>query len=123
MKPLLEVKNLCAYFFMRSSTLKAVDGVSFEIQPGEIVGLVGESGCGKTTAIQCILRLLPSPGRIVEGEIHFDDKDLLALSPEEMRPCGSNSMPPTPNWTWHICLRCSLNMRIDFACGEERTDP
>ena len=85
MKPLLEVKNLCAYFFMRSSTLKAVDGVSFEIQPGEIVGLVGESGCGKTTAIQCILRLLPSPGRIVEGEIHFDDKDLLALSPEEMR--------------------------------------
>jgi len=85
MEPLLEVRNLCAYFFMGSSTLKAVDGVSFKIQPGQIVGLVGESGCGKTTAIQCILRLLPSPGRIVEGEIHFGGKDLLTLSPEEMR--------------------------------------
>jgi oligopeptide/dipeptide ABC transporter ATP-binding protein len=85
MEPLLEVKNLCAYFFMRSGTLKAVDGVSFEIQPGEIVGLAGESGCGKTTAVKCVLRLLPPPGRIVEGEIYFDDKDLLSLSPEEMR--------------------------------------
>ena len=85
MEPLLEVKNLCAYFFMGSSILKAVDGVSFEIQPGQIVGLVGESGCGKTTATQCILRLLPSPGRIVEGQVRFGDKDLLTLSPEEMR--------------------------------------
>lgn len=85
MKPLLEVKNLRAYFFMRSGTLRAVDGVSFEIQPGEIVGLAGESGCGKTVTTRCILRLLPPPGRIVEGEIRFDDKDLLSLSPEEMR--------------------------------------
>ncbi len=85
MKPLLEVENLRAHFFMPSGVLKAADGVSFQIQPGEIVALAGESGSGKSVTTQCIMRLLPSPGRIVEGAIRFKGEDLLSLSPEEMR--------------------------------------
>jgi len=85
MKPLLEVNNLCAYFFMPSGILKATDGVSFQIQPGEIVALAGESGSGKSVTTQCIMRLLPSPGRIVEGAIRLKGKDLLSLSSGEMR--------------------------------------
>ena len=83
--PLLEIKDLRAYFFLRDATVKAVDGVSFSIQPGEIVGLAGESGCGKSVATQCILRLLPAPGRIVSGDILLDGESLLALPREEMR--------------------------------------
>jgi len=85
MQPLLEVEDLRAHFFMRDAVVKAVDGVSFEIQPGEIVGLAGESGCGKTVTTQCILRVLPVPGRIVSGDIRLKRQSLLALSKEEMR--------------------------------------
>lgn len=85
MQPLLEIEDLRAYFFMRDTTIKAVDGVSFEIQRGEIVGLAGESGCGKTVTTQCILRVLPVPGRIVSGDIRLKGQSLLALSREEMR--------------------------------------
>lgn len=85
MKPLLEVKNLKVHFFMETGVLKAVNGVSFEIQPGEIVGLAGESGCGKSVTMKCLLRLLPAPGRIMAGEIWFDGRDLFSLSQEEMR--------------------------------------
>jgi peptide/nickel transport system ATP-binding protein/oligopeptide transport system ATP-binding protein len=82
---LLEVNDLRAYFFLRDATLKAVDGVSFRIEPGEIVGLAGESGCGKSVTTQCILRLLPVPGKIVSGDILLDGESLLALPREEMR--------------------------------------
>jgi len=91
-EPLLQVKNLHAYFFMETGVLKAVDGVSFEVQPGEIVGLAGESGCGKSVTMKCLLRLLPHPGRIVEGEIRFDGQDLLSLSPGEMRQVRGKHM-------------------------------
>ena len=92
MNPLLQVKDLHAYFYMESGVLKAVDGVSFDVQAGEIVGLAGESGCGKSVTMKCLLRLLPSPGRIVKGEIYFDGKDLLTLSPEEMRQIRGQHM-------------------------------
>jgi oligopeptide/dipeptide ABC transporter ATP-binding protein len=85
MSSLLEVSDLKAYFFTRDSVIRAVDGVSFAVRPSEIVGLAGESGCGKSVTTQCILRLLPSPGRIVQGEIRFQGEDLLRKSPEEMR--------------------------------------
>ena len=85
MGPLLEIKDLRAYFFLRDAVVKAVDGVTFSIQPGEIVGLAGESGCGKSVTTQCILRLLPVPGRIVSGDILLDGESLLSLPREEMR--------------------------------------
>ncbi len=83
-KPLLEVKNLKTYFFTEEGVVKAVDGVDFEVYPGEVLGLVGESGCGKSQTSFSIMRLIDPPGRVVDGEIIFDDRDLLKISREEM---------------------------------------
>ena len=68
---LLSVRNLQTHFFSREGTVKAVDGVSFDVQPGEILGIAGESGCGKSVTSQSILRILPRNGRIVNGQILF----------------------------------------------------
>jgi peptide/nickel transport system ATP-binding protein len=84
--PLLEVENLRTHFFTRDGVVRAVDGVSFSVAPGETVALVGESGCGKSVTALSILRLITSPpGRIVGGRITSEGRDLLSLSEEEMR--------------------------------------
>ena len=86
MTKLLEVKNLTTQFFTTSGVVQAVDNVSFDIDEGETVAVVGESGCGKSVSALSILRLIPwPPGKIVGGSIHFGGKDLLALSDEEIR--------------------------------------
>src|SRR5690242_8911038 len=82
---LLEVRNLQTHFPTRSGLVRAVDGVSFHLDRGELLGLVGESGCGKSMTALSIMRLIAPPGRIVNGEILFDGKDLLKLSNSEMR--------------------------------------
>jgi oligopeptide transport system ATP-binding protein len=83
---LLSVQNLRTYFDTRDGTVKAVDGVSLEIRPGETLGLVGESGCGKSVTAMSIMRLVPHPpGRTASGEIWFDGRDLLKVSNEQMR--------------------------------------
>ncbi len=82
---ILDVKDLKTYFFIAEGAVKAVDGVSFKMARGEALGLVGESGCGKSTAAHSILRLVRPPGRIVEGEILFDGENLLEKSEGEMR--------------------------------------
>ena len=82
--PLLEVKGLKTYFFTRDGTVQAVDDVSFHVNRGEVLGLVGESGCGKSVTSLSILRLVPYPGRLVGGEIWFGGRDLLALDLDEM---------------------------------------
>ena len=76
-QPLLEVQNLKTYFFTSDGVVKAVDGVDFEVYPGEILGLVGESGCGKSVTSFSILQLVDQPGKIVDGKIIFEDIDLL----------------------------------------------
>lgn len=81
----LQVKNLKTYFFTENGVVKAVDGVDFEIYQGETLGLVGESGCGKSITAFSILRLLDYPGKTVEGEIIFKGKDLLKRSDSDMR--------------------------------------
>jgi oligopeptide/dipeptide ABC transporter ATP-binding protein len=70
-QPLLSVKNLKTYFNTREGLVKAVDGVTFDVHPGQTVGIVGESGCGKSITTRSILRIVKSPGRIVDGEILF----------------------------------------------------
>ena len=84
--PLLQIKGLKTWFHTEAGTAKAVDGVSFDIMPGEVVGLVGESGSGKSVTALSILRLIPDPpGKIVEGSILFKGQDLLKLSWEDIR--------------------------------------
>jgi len=85
-EPLLEVRGLKTYFDTRRGPVKAVDGISYDIMPGEIVALVGESGCGKTVGALSLLRLIPEPpGRVWAGEAIFEGKDLLKMTTDEMR--------------------------------------
>jgi oligopeptide/dipeptide ABC transporter ATP-binding protein len=81
---LLEVKNLKTYFFTEDGVVKAVDGVDLTVKPGEVLGLVGESGCGKSVTSLSIMRLIGIPGKIVEGEVLFEGRNLLTLSESEM---------------------------------------
>src|SRR5207245_10962103 len=83
--PILQVKDLKTQFFTDDGVVKAVNGVSFDLYPGETLGIVGESGCGKSVTALSILRLVQEPGRIVNGQILFKGDDLLELSNEEMR--------------------------------------
>ncbi len=85
MSHLLEVKNLQTHFPTRGGLVKAVNGVSFHLDAGELLGLVGESGCGKSITALSIMRLIAAPGKIVGGELTFDGKNLLKLSDAEMR--------------------------------------
>src|SRR5438552_18517971 len=83
---LLEVKNLRTYFELEEGTVKAVDGISFEVRRGETLGIVGESGSGKSVTNLSIIRLIPTPpGKIVSGEIMFEGRNLLQLGQEELR--------------------------------------
>ena len=82
---MLEVRGLRTSFATRDGSVKAVDGIDFHVDRGEIMGLVGESGCGKSVTSLSIMRLVAKPGRIDAGEILFDGQDLLTLSSEEMR--------------------------------------
>ncbi len=82
--PLLEVKGLKTYFFTREGVVRAVDDVSFHVDRGEVLGLVGESGCGKSVTSLSLLRLVPYPGRLVEGEVRFGGRDLLTIDLDDM---------------------------------------
>ena len=83
---LLTVENLKSHFFLASGTVKAVDGVSFTLDKGEVLGIVGESGCGKSVTASSIIRLLPPKvGRIVDGSIRFEDRDVLSFSQKQLR--------------------------------------
>jgi len=86
MQELLNVKNLKTHFFTHEGTVKAVDGVSFSLHRGDTLGIVGESGCGKSVTALSIMRLIADPpGKIVAGGIHFNGTDLLALDEKQMR--------------------------------------
>jgi oligopeptide/dipeptide ABC transporter ATP-binding protein len=84
-RPLLEVRGLRTSFHTRDGVVKAVDGIDFHVDRGEVLGLVGESGCGKSVTSLSILRLVAKPGRIEAGEILFDGRNLLTFGTDEMR--------------------------------------
>ena len=86
MAKILEIENLQTYFFTSAGTVRAVDGITYSVDQGETVAIVGESGCGKSVSALSILRLIPDPpGRVVGGSIHFMGLDILALSDAEIR--------------------------------------
>ena len=81
----LNVRNLRTHFYTSAGVVKSVDGVSFQLEKGKTLGLVGESGCGKSVTAMSILRLIDPPGRIVAGEVLLNGVDLLQLTAREMR--------------------------------------
>ncbi|RKL61459.1 ABC transporter ATP-binding protein [Thermoanaerobacteraceae bacterium SP2] len=90
---LIDIKNLKTYFYMDEGVVPAVDGVSFKINKGKTLGLVGESGCGKSVTALSILKLIPSPpGRIVEGKIIFEGQDLVKKNADEMCAIRGNDI-------------------------------
>ncbi len=89
-KPLLEVKGLKTYFYTEDGVVRAVDGVNFEVYPGEVLGIVGESGCGKSVTSLSIMRLISKPGRVDAGEILLDGANLLNFSEDEMTKVRGN---------------------------------
>jgi oligopeptide transport system ATP-binding protein len=92
-EPLLRVNDLKTYFYIEEGVVKAVDGVSFDVEPGEILGLVGESGCGKTVSALSILRLIPfPPGKIVSGSVLFDGEDLVRMDEDGIRHVRGNKI-------------------------------
>jgi len=91
-KTLLQVKNLRTYFSINKDIIKAVDGVDLKVNQGDVLGLVGESGCGKTVTSLSIMRLIENPGKIIDGEIFFDGQNLLELSESDMVKVRGNQI-------------------------------
>ncbi|HCX79600.1 MAG TPA: peptide ABC transporter ATP-binding protein, partial [Firmicutes bacterium] len=92
MTVLLTVKDLKTYFHTAKGIIPAVDGVDFSVSQGETLGLVGESGCGKSVTALSIMGLVPSPPGEIRGQILFDNQDVLSLSEREMRRLRGNEM-------------------------------
>ena len=84
-EPILRVADLTMHYQTRQGEVKAVDGVSFDLMPGQILGLVGESGCGKTSVAMSLMRLLPDNARLIRGQIFIGGQDLLAMTEDEVR--------------------------------------
>ncbi|MBW2623496.1 MAG: ABC transporter ATP-binding protein [Deltaproteobacteria bacterium] len=120
---ILEVKGLKTYFYTRDGELKAVDDLSFHVNRGESVGLVGESACGKSVSALSVMRLIPyPPGIIVGGEIIFDDRDLLQVSEEEMRDIRGNKIAmifqePTTSLNPVLNIRRQLSESLELHRG------
>ncbi|MEC9140807.1 MAG: ABC transporter ATP-binding protein [Chloroflexota bacterium] len=131
MNTLLRVKDLRTYFTTRDGVVKAVDGVTYDIQEGETIGLVGESGCGKSVSALSILRLITDPpGRIIGGSVEFEGRDLLRLNDAEMRGVRGNRIamvfqePMTslnPVLTIGRQLTEGLELHLQMSKGEARS--
>ncbi|HJU15218.1 MAG TPA: ABC transporter ATP-binding protein [Stellaceae bacterium] len=130
--PLLEVADLKTWFFTRDGIVRAVDGVSFDVLPGEVLAIVGESGCGKSVTALSILRLIAQPpGRIVSGAIRFGGRNLLDLSESAMRAVRGNdismifqepmtSLNPVLTVGRQIAESLILHQRLDRRAAMER---
>ncbi|MBN2372990.1 ABC transporter ATP-binding protein [bacterium] len=133
MKYLLAVEDLHTFFFTSDGVVKAVNGVDLKIKKGETLGLVGESGCGKTVLSLSIMRLVPNPpGRIMSGRITFNGRDLLGLDPDEMRDIRGNetsmifqepmtSLNPVFTVGEQIAEAIRLHQRVDHKKAVQRS--
>jgi oligopeptide transport system ATP-binding protein len=131
--PLLEVKDLKTYFFTEDGVVKAVDGISYHINAGETIGIVGESGCGKSVNALSIMRLIPNPpGRIIGGEVIFEGVDLLKLNDEEIRKVRGGkiamifqepmtSLNPVLTIGCQISEALELHLQMDRIAAQKRT--
>ena len=130
MAKVLEIDDLATHFFTEDGVVKAVDGVTFELEEGETLGLVGESGCGKSVSALSIMRLVPDPpGRTVRGEVKLEGRDLLQLGDAEMRGVRGNRIgmifqePMTslnPVLTIERQLTETLELHLKMSKGQAR---
>ena len=110
--PLLEIKGLKTHFFTQDGVVKAVDDVSFQIAHGQTLGVVGESGCGKSITSLSVMRLIDRPGRIVEGEVLLNGDNLLAKSEDDMRDVRGDQMSM-------IFQEPMTSLNPVFTCGDQ----
>ena len=110
--PLLEIKGLKTHFFTEDGTVKAVDGVTFEVGHGETLGVVGESGCGKSITSLSVMRLIERPGKIVEGEIMLNGENLLQRTDEEMQDIRGDQVSM-------IFQEPMTSLNPVFTCGDQ----
>ena len=127
-RPLLSVENLSIGFPSSSVTARVVDNVSFDVNEGEVVGIVGESGCGKTVTTSAVLGLLPGTGRVEEGAIWFFGRDLARLSETELRKIrgreiGLVSQEPTIGLdpAFRVGWQIQEAVRLHLGSAEERS--
>lgn len=130
---LLEVKDLKTRFFTQDGVVHAVNGISYTLNEGETLGIVGESGCGKSVSVLSVMRLIPEPpGRIVGGEVLFEGQDLLKMSPNEIRRVRGNrvamifqdpmtSLNPVLTIGRQVSEALELHMGMDKAQARRRT--
>ncbi|CAI7998559.1 Probable peptide ABC transporter ATP-binding protein y4tR, partial [Geodia barretti] len=126
--PLLQVKNLQTYFFTYEGVVKAVDDVTYEVMAGETLGLVGESGCGKSVSALSLMRLIPDPpGKTVGGEVLFDGEDILQIDMDDMRRIRGAKMAmvfqePMTSLNPVLTLDRQLTETIQLHLGKSRDE-
>ncbi len=133
MAPLLQVKDLQTHFFTEEGVVRAVDGISYDLEEGETMGLVGESGCGKTVSALSLLRLIPRPpGKIVGGEVLFEGEDLLRIDEDDIRHVRGNriamifqepmtSLNPVLTIGRQLTEGLELHLKMDRAAAGRRS--
>jgi oligopeptide transport system ATP-binding protein len=133
MAPLLQVKDLRTHFFTDEGIVRAVDGISYDLEEGETMGLVGESGCGKTVSALSLLRLIPSPpGKIVSGEVLFEGEDLLSIDEADIRHVRGNriamifqepmtSLNPVLTIGRQLTEGLELHLKMDRGAADKRS--
>ncbi len=133
MAPLLQVKGLKTQFFTQDGIVHAVEDISYDVEEGETLGIVGESGCGKSVGVLSVMRLIPSPpGKIVAGQVLFQGKDLLQMSEEEIRQVRGNqiamifqdpmtSLNPVLTIGRQISEALELHLNLDKHQARQRT--
>ncbi|OUM98362.1 MAG: peptide ABC transporter ATP-binding protein [Firmicutes bacterium ZCTH02-B6] len=124
LQPVLDVRDLATYFFTERGVVRAVDGVSFRLYPGETLGVVGESGCGKSMTALSIMGLVPRPGRIVAGEIRLMGEDLVGKPDRELRRLRGSRMAmifqdplTTLNPVLRVGQQVTESIRIHYGDG------